>query len=116
MSAETPMDAVSRLVVEVTVAFVVLARWTAKKGQENAIAAILESLIPLSRQEPGNLGYEVNVSSSAPQVFLLYEKYVDPEAFQAHRDTGHFRRLVLGEAMPLLESREVETFIPLGSG
>jgi len=34
-------------------------------------------------------------------------------AVQAHTESEHFKRLVLGEAMPLLESRERLYYSPL---
>jgi quinol monooxygenase YgiN len=43
-------------------------------------------------------------------VFFFYERYESPEAYQAHLDSEHFRRYGLGEAIPLLESREREFY------
>ena len=41
-----------------------------------------------------------------PRRFLIFETYEDDEAFKAHGESEHFRRLVLDEAVPLLESRD----------
>jgi quinol monooxygenase YgiN len=39
-------------------------------------------------------------------VFLVYEEYDDEAALEAHSASEHFRRYVLEEGIPLLESRE----------
>jgi quinol monooxygenase YgiN len=92
------------------VTYVVIARWTAKPGNEDAVAASLEQLAPASRQETGCLRYLVNRSLDDPKVFLLYEEYVDEDAYKAHAGSEHFARRALSEAIPLLESREREIF------
>ncbi len=87
-------------------AFVVSALWRANEGEGDRIARIIEELTPLSRGEPGNLFYQGHRSPDDPRLFYLYEQYVDEEGYQAHQDTEHFQRLVVGEAIPNLESRE----------
>ncbi len=37
-------------------------------------------------REPGCISFEVSVASSDPQKFLLYEVYVDEEAFKVHTE------------------------------
>jgi quinol monooxygenase YgiN len=92
------------------VTYVVIARWTAKSGNEEAVAASLEQLARISRQESGCMKYLVNRSLDDPRVFLLYEEYVDEDAYKAHTASEHFARHALGEGIPLLESREREFF------
>jgi quinol monooxygenase YgiN len=92
------------------VTYVVIARWTARPGNEEAVAASLEQLAPLSRQESGCMKYLVNRSLDDPRVFLLYEEYVDADAYKAHAASEHFARHALGEGIPLLESREREFY------
>jgi quinol monooxygenase YgiN len=91
-------------------AFVVSALWRASEGEEDRIARIIGEITPLSRDEPGNLFYQGHRSPDDPQLFYLYEQYVDEEGYQAHQDTEHFQRLVVGEAIPNLESRERSFF------
>ena len=87
-------------------AFVVSALWTAKQGEEDRIARIIEELTPPSREEPGNLFYQAHRSPEDSRLFYLYEQYVDEAGYQAHQDSDHFQRLVVGQAIPHLESRE----------
>lgn len=87
-------------------AYVVSALWTAKEGEEERIARICEEMTPVSREEPGNLFYQCHRSPEDARLFYLYEQYVDESGYKAHQDSEHFQRLVAGEAIPNLESRE----------
>ncbi len=87
-------------------AYVVTAFWRARAGQEETIARVIEKMIPLSRQEPGCLYYQAHRSPDDPQLFFLYEQYVDQAGYEAHMATPHFEQYVRGEALPNLESRE----------
>ena len=91
-------------------AYVVLATYVAKLGEEESVAAILRAVAPLSRAEPGCSAYEVHSSVDDPTRFLLYEKYEDETAYQSHQQTDHFRDLILGGAVPKLESRQRQFF------
>ena len=87
-------------------AFVVVALWRAKKGQEETIARVIEKMTPLSKQEPGCLFYQAHRSKDDPQLFFLYEQYINEAGYEAHTVTPHFEQYVRGEAIPNLESRE----------
>jgi quinol monooxygenase YgiN len=87
--------------------------WIAKLGDEPAIERILQTMIPLTRAEPGCIRYEVFRAVEDPRRFLLVEVYKDDAALQAHTDSDHFKRYVLGEALALLESRERVRYEPL---
>ena len=86
-------------------AHAVAVTWVAREGEEEHVRALLEEIAPQVRDEPGCLMYVVHRSAEDPRTFFLYEQYVDEDAFQAHRESEHFQELVLGEAVPLLESR-----------
>jgi quinol monooxygenase YgiN len=88
------------------VAYVVLARWVARAGEEQAVAAAIGALIEPSRAEPGNLLYQPHRDPDDPRVFLLYEQYVDQAGYQAHGASEHFKRHALQDAIPRLEARE----------
>jgi quinol monooxygenase YgiN len=94
-------------------AYIVAAYWRARPGQEETIARILETLTPLSRQEPGCLFYQAHRSPDDPCLFFLYEQYTDEAAYEAHMATPHFERYVKHEAIPNLESRERHFFVTL---
>jgi quinol monooxygenase YgiN len=47
-------------------------------------------------------------------LFVLFEVYDNEEAYRAHTESDHFRRLAIETAIPLLESREREFFDTVG--
>ena len=87
-------------------AYVVIAKWTARDGEDERVLDFIRDLAPPSREEPGCLVYRVNRDLADPRVFLLYEEYADEAAYRAHGESDHFRRLALEGGIPLLESRE----------
>ena len=87
-------------------AYVVSAHWRAKEGKEDRLVEVIREMTPPSRQEPGNLFYQAHRSPDDPRLFYLYEQYVDEAGYEAHMNSEHFQRLVVGEAIPNLESRE----------
>ena len=87
-------------------AFVVAALWKAREGKEETIAQVIETMTPLSRQEPGCLYYQAHRSMDDSRLFFLYEQYEDESGYEAHMATPHFEEHVRGTAIPNLESRE----------
>ena len=87
-------------------AYVVTAKWTAKDGEEEAVARAVEQIVEHSRAEPGMLLYQPHRDPENPRVFFFYEQYADADAYQAHLESEHMKRLGFGEAIPRLESRE----------
>jgi len=85
--------------------YVVAAQYYAKEGKDNEIAAILQTMIPISRAEPGCALYTVNRSVDDPRKFLLYEQYHDKSGYEAHMATDAFKQNILGKVVPMLESR-----------
>jgi quinol monooxygenase YgiN len=86
--------------------YVVTAKWLANPGEEENIVAILATMTPLTRAEPGCRLYLAHRSLEDPRVFFLYEQYDDEAAFKAHADADYFKQHVLGDAVPRLEARE----------
>ncbi len=87
-------------------AFVVTARWVAKKGEEDEVLRCVRELIPASRAEPGCRFYQPNCDPDDTRTFFFYEIYDDEGAYAAHGESEHFQRLGFGDAIPRLESRE----------
>ncbi|MFF9567255.1 putative quinol monooxygenase [Streptomyces sp. NPDC014685] len=87
--------------------YVVVARYRTKEGEENTVLPLLDAMAAASRQEPGNLAYRVHQGTEDPQAVVLYEEYASEADFTAHCATEHFREIVLGRVVPLLESRDV---------
>ena len=90
--------------------YVVAARFVAKDGSGDEIAALLAEMTPFSKAEPGCRAYIVNRSVDDPNTFLLYEQYVDAAAFDAHRENPDFQRIIIDQVVPLLAERSREIF------
>jgi quinol monooxygenase YgiN len=91
-------------------AYVVCAKWTAKEGEEEAVAAAVANIVGPSRAEPGIVQYQPHRDPENPRVFFFYEQYVDADAYQAHVDSEHMQRWGFGDAIPRLESRVREFY------
>jgi quinol monooxygenase YgiN len=95
------------------VTVVLSVRWVARDGKRDAVEEILRRLTPLSRAEPGCLQYEAHRQLDDPNTFVVFERYVDEPALEAHAASPHFQELVVQQALPLLELRERTSLIPL---
>jgi (4S)-4-hydroxy-5-phosphonooxypentane-2,3-dione isomerase len=91
-----------------------LARYRVKPGHGDEVEAALQKMaVAVARDEPGCLLYRAARSVDEPDIFVLYEEYVDEATLLAHRETQHFRDLIEGTVVPMLESREREVLIPV---
>jgi quinol monooxygenase YgiN len=86
--------------------YVMVARWRPREGERAKIESILRELAAAIRREPGNRQFTVLRGHDDADDFLLYEVYASEQAFRDHQQTEHFKRLVLGEAVPRLALRE----------
>lgn len=87
-------------------AFVCSATWIAQPGQEETVREALQHLSPASREEPGNLYYQAYQSAEEPSTFRIFEVYTDEAAFKAHGTYPHFEQWALGQAIPVLATRD----------
>jgi quinol monooxygenase YgiN len=95
---------------------VLIAKYYVKPGKGEEVEAALKKMAACVReQEPGCLLYHANRSRENGDLFLLYEQYRDMAALDVHRTTPHFREIVEGTIVPLLERREREFYEPVVS-
>lgn len=83
----------------------VVARYVVTAGHEATVARLLQENAAAARAEPGCLEFAVYQAVDDPRAILLYERYTDEDAFQAHRRTPHFREIVEQQVVPLLDER-----------
>ncbi|WP_406445064.1 antibiotic biosynthesis monooxygenase [Streptomyces sp. NBC_00631] len=88
-------------------AYTVVAHYRCAPADEGVVRAALLKARQATRTEPANLMYEVHVVEGEPGGFLLYERYVDREGFEAHKAAAHFQEVVVGVVWPLLVERTV---------
>lgn len=91
----------------------VIARWKVARGNLPVVLNTVKKLSELSRSEEGNRIYQAHQLIEDEHVILLYEVYKDAQAAQAHRESVHFKDLVLGIIVPLLEERQVMPVSPV---
>ena len=89
---------------------VVIATWKINPGERERVLQILEEMTPGNRSEPKMVHFQAQVSTTDPDTIVLYEHYADPSGYEDHRASEAFQTRVLGEAIPLLADRRVETF------
>jgi autoinducer 2-degrading protein len=90
---------------------VLVARYHVQSGKGDEVAAALQEMAPLVQaSEPGCKLYQANRSRENPDLFLLYEHYEDEAALQGHRETPHFKAIIEGTIVPLLDKRERELY------
>lgn len=90
---------------------VLVAKYHVKQGKGDEVAAALKKMAPrVVEDEPGCTLYHACRSADDPDFFLLYEHYIDEAALSAHRDTPHFKKVIEGEIVPLLDNRERELY------
>ena len=90
---------------------VLVARYHGKPGQGDAIEAALKRMAPhVAAKELGCKLYQASRSQENPDLFLLYEQYVDEAALLNHRETPHFQEIIESTIIPLLEKRERELY------
>lgn len=92
--------------------FVIVAEWRVRPGNESIVLELLGRLECASREESGCLAIEGFVSRTDPALIALVERYIDREAFIAHRASGHFRSVMTEGIAPLLERRDVTAHLP----
>ena len=88
----------------------VVAQYQVKAGRGSEVADALAPHIAATRAEPGCVTFVAYRANDDPDRFLLYEQYVDEDAFQAHRRTPHFVKYVEGLIVPLLERRDWQRY------
>ena len=86
----------------------IAARWQPAEGKLGEVLALIAEMRPKSLAEPGCLGYEVYRGVDQPHQLLLLEHYASAAALEAHRQSEHYRTLVVERALPLLAARQVE--------
>jgi quinol monooxygenase YgiN len=88
----------------------VIARHTIASGNEDHVYALLPELIAGARSEPGNLAFDAYPALDDRSNYVLLERYTSRAAFAEHRETVHFKEIMVGEILPLLANRVIEQY------
>ncbi|NBI43629.1 (4S)-4-hydroxy-5-phosphonooxypentane-2,3-dione isomerase [[Haemophilus] felis] len=74
--------------------FAMLVEINIQEGKEQAFLEIFERNQVGTRQEPGNLRFDVLRDPEIRTRFYAYEVYTNEEALDQHRQTPHYHRCV----------------------
>lgn len=85
----------------------VFAIWKVKEGHIETVLNALKTVCEKSVKESGNLFYKIHQSNSDLNTIVLVEGYTDESAVTYHKNTAHYKDLVIDKIIPLLETREI---------
>lgn len=91
----------------------VFATWKVKEAQLDKVLDLLKTVRDESVKEEGNLFYTIHQSNSEPNTLVLFEGYTSEHAVLEHRNSAHFKEIVLEQILGLLENREIVLTTPL---
>ena len=77
----------------------VIAAIKVKAGSEERALALLSSIVPPTREEPGCLVYDLHQSIHDPSEFMFYERWTSDAALTAHSTSTAPHRLALREQL-----------------
>ena len=86
----------------------IIVRYQAMAGRGDEVAALLARHTTATRAEPGNLDFVALRSTEDSDAFVLYERYSNREAFEAHLASPHFQGIAVAQIRPLLRDRILE--------
>lgn len=89
------------------------AKWQVKEGKSETVIELMREAAERSSKEEGNLFYKIHQSQTDHNTLILYEGYENEAAVELHRNSDHFKKIVIEQVVPLLESREVILMNPL---
>lgn len=91
----------------------VFATWRVKPVHPDTVLALLPEAARASTAEEGNLFYRVHQAKADPTILVLFEGYRDEIALAAHRNSTHYRTIIVEQILPLLNGRDVVLMTPL---
>jgi len=72
----------------------IFARFHAREGMENRVAAAMGEMLPPVRAEPGCISIQVFRSARDGRLFYLHSRWVDEAAFERHATLPHTQRFI----------------------
>lgn len=101
--------------LEVQTMIVTSIQYTFASKDADRAESLFRELRDASVKEPGVVRFDVARSTEDPNVFALWEVYRDKAAFEAHRASEHFGRLVVKGIRPLAQQRNAVNAAPVSN-
>jgi quinol monooxygenase YgiN len=86
----------------------IVVHYQAHPGRGDEVAALLARHTAATRAEPGNLDFVALRGTEDPDSFVLYERYADSDAFEAHTASPHYEGIAVAQIRPLLAERTLQ--------
>jgi quinol monooxygenase YgiN len=84
-----------------------------KPGTEGQFLAEAKEVIEKSRQEAGNIRYQLHRSVANPQQFAFYELYETHEDLELHKNAPHLKAF-LERTKPITVEFTLDEYVPEG--
>ena len=91
----------------------VVARITARPGQEENVKRALVGLVAPTRAEPGCVNYDLHQSHEDPAVFLFHENWASRDALLSHDRSPHVQAFRARAGELLTGPALIELFRPV---
>ncbi|MEY4386170.1 MAG: hypothetical protein RLY20_1453 [Verrucomicrobiota bacterium] len=72
----------------------VIATMRAKPGQEAALRAAVLALVPITRQEPGCINYDLHIATDDPGRFMFHENWTSKRHLDDHLARPHLTAFI----------------------
>jgi quinol monooxygenase YgiN len=94
--------------------FTLIVRVQVKEAAGKQFEAAFAKAITATRKEKGNLGYDLNRDTRDPSRYLVYERWKDLAALEAHLKTPHIKTLL--EELPKMTDGALESQVLVPAG
>jgi quinol monooxygenase YgiN len=91
----------------------VFAKWVVQGNKLEIVLGLLQELAKKTKIEEGNLFYTLHQSTTDPNIIILFEGYKDEAGLNFHKNSDHYKKIVVEQVIPLLKEREVTLTNPL---
>jgi quinol monooxygenase YgiN len=92
----------------------IIARFRARVGQDEALAALLREQLQHVRAEPGCLRLDAFRSTRDPSLFFFHSRWVDEAAFDLHAGLPHTLRFLERVGQLIDHPLDISRVRPLG--
>lgn len=94
-----------------------IARFTAREGHEDLVRGLLAGYASIVRADEGTILFEPSTATEHPRDFVVFERYRDEAAFQAHlaaSENAEFNERVSGHLQDGVHLEFLEPFVTEG--
>lgn len=94
--------------------FTLIVRIQVKEGAGKQFEAAFAKALTATRKEKGNLAYDLNRDTQEPSRYLVYERWKDLAALEAHLNSPHLKALLAELAKVADGAPESQVLLPAG--